>query len=79
MEIEYKGWAWLYSVYGYSLVEDAVALFDGGWRPEDKEDLIREYEFSEDEADKYVDVFERLVKDKAYERESNNPYGLNDY
>lgn len=28
----------------------AASLFDGGWRAEDREELIREYELTEEEA-----------------------------
>lgn len=37
------------------MIEDvessAAALYDGGWRSSDREELIAEYQFSEDEAD----------------------------
>ena len=29
----------------------AAALYDGGWRSDDREELIAEYQLSEDEAD----------------------------
>lgn len=29
----------------------AAALYDGGWRSDDREELIAEYQFSKDEAD----------------------------
>lgn len=29
----------------------AAALFDGGWRSEDKDDLIQEYDITEEEAE----------------------------
>lgn len=29
----------------------AAALYDGGWRSDDREELIEEYQLSEDEAD----------------------------
>ena len=73
MSIEIKGWSWLYSVYGAKLVEDAVALYDSGWRPDDKDDLMQEYELDDDVADKYIDVFIQLDKDGAYKRSTNNP------
>lgn len=41
---------------------DAAALFDGGWRSTDKEDLIAEYELTEEEAN---EICEEL---KAYEQ-----------
>ena len=28
----------------------AASLFDGGWRAEDREDIIREYDLTEEEA-----------------------------
>jgi hypothetical protein len=68
MKMEYKGWEWLYSVYGVSTVDCAIALYDGGWRPEDREDLIEEYDLTEDEVDSYIDVFERLLKDEEDEK-----------
>ena len=64
MKMEYKGWTWLYSVYGVSTVDCAISLYDAGWRPEDREDLIDEYDLTEDEVDSYIDVFERLLKDE---------------
>lgn len=67
--MEYKGWKWLYNVYGVSTVDCAIALYDGGWRPEDKEDMINEYDLTDDEADSYIDVFERLLKDEEEEKE----------
>lgn len=37
------------------MIEDiessAAALYDGGWRADDREELIAEYQLSEDEAD----------------------------
>ena len=34
----------------------AAALYDGGWRAEDKEDLIAEYQFTEEEADELCEI-----------------------
>ncbi len=33
------------------LSDSAAALYDGGWRAEDREQLIEEYQLTEDEAD----------------------------
>jgi hypothetical protein len=41
---------------------DAAALYDGGWRSEDKEELMSEYGLSEDEADELCEAL------KAYEQ-----------
>lgn len=38
-------------------------LYDGGWRKEDKEQLIKEYEFSEDEADAIASELEKIEHD----------------
>lgn len=35
---------------------EVAALYDGGWRSEDKEDLISEYGFSEEEAEKICEA-----------------------
>lgn len=40
----------------------------GGWRPEDREGLIDEYDLTEDEVDSYIDIFERLLKDEEDEK-----------
>lgn len=44
----------------------AAALYDGAWRAADREDLIDEYDFTEDEID---DVCEWL---EEYERREND-------
>lgn len=33
----------------------AAALYDGGWRAEDREELISEYQLTEQEADELVE------------------------
>lgn len=38
----------------------AAALYDGGWRSDDREDLISEYELTEDEADALCEELKRL-------------------
>ena len=34
----------------------AAALYDGGWRAEDKEELMAEYELAEEEATKICEI-----------------------
>lgn len=72
MKMEYKGWKWLYSVYGVAAVDCAMSLYDAGWRPEDREDLKEEYDLTEDEVDSYIDVFERLLKDEEEDDEDED-------
>lgn len=36
----------------------AAALYDGGWRAEDREDLIAEYELTEEEATAICNMLE---------------------
>lgn len=36
-------------------ITSAAALYDGGWRAEDKEQLIQEYGLTEEEADKLTE------------------------
>ena len=40
----------------------AAALYDGGWRAEDKDQLVEEYELTEEEADKLCEILEELEK-----------------
>lgn len=40
--------------------DDARALYDGGWRADDREDLIKEYELTEDDADSLCDALKKL-------------------
>lgn len=40
----------------------AAALYDGGWRAEDREQLIAEYEMNEAEADKICELLEDYAK-----------------
>ena len=44
----------------------AAALYDGGWKTEDREQLIEEYELTDEEADKICEILER------YEHEKNH-------
>ena len=39
---------------------DAAALFDGGWRSTDKEDLMDEYDLSEEDAEMLCNELEKL-------------------
>lgn len=41
----------------------AAALYDGGWRAEDKDQIVEEYELTEEEADKLCEILEELEKD----------------
>lgn len=41
----------------------AAALWDGGWRAEDKEELIAEYDFTEEEADVIVELLKKYEND----------------
>lgn len=40
----------------------AAALYDGGWRSEDKEDLIEEYQLTEEEANTICDILAEIEK-----------------
>lgn len=40
----------------------AAALYDGGWRAADKEELIEEYDLTEEEATKLCELFEEYEK-----------------
>ena len=40
----------------------AAALYDGGWRAEDRDQLIEEYELTEDEADKICEILASYEK-----------------
>lgn len=55
-----------------NLEDMAYALYDGGWRSGDYEDLKREYELDEDEARDICDWLEEVeerMKEKAKEDE----------
>lgn len=47
----------------------AAALYDGGWRPEDWEDLMKEYELTEDEALRISDELMKIENDELDEWE----------
>lgn len=40
----------------------AAALLDGGWTPEDREELMSEYELTQDEADELCSEMERILE-----------------
>ena len=40
----------------------AAALYDGGWRAEDRDQLIEEYELTEEEADKICEILASYEK-----------------
>ena len=40
----------------------AASLFDGGWRAEDREQLISEYDLSEAEADELCELLAKLAE-----------------
>jgi hypothetical protein len=42
------------------LQSSAAALYDGGWRASDKEQLIKEYDLTQDEADSICTELERI-------------------
>ena len=41
----------------------AAALYDGGWKAEDKDQLIEEYKLTEEEADKICEFLEKYEKE----------------
>ena len=40
----------------------AASLFDGGWRAEDREELISEYDLTDEEADEICKLLEKFSK-----------------
>lgn len=40
----------------------AAALIDGGWVPEDREEMIAEYELTEDDADVLIAEMKRMIE-----------------
>lgn len=45
----------------YEIEQSARSLFDGGWRADDKEQLIAEYELTEQEANDICEWLEELA------------------
>lgn len=63
--------------------DDAAALYDGGWRKEDHDDLMKEYELTEEEADQICEELEKIQKDiddgkTMYEASLSNESGIFD-
>jgi len=42
----------------------AAALYDGGWRASDKDQLIKEYQLTEDEAEKVCEELKKYENKK---------------
>lgn len=47
-----------------SLTSDAANLYDGGWRAEDRDDLIAEYGITEDYADDICELLAEYAEDE---------------
>ena len=46
-----------------NLEDSALALYDGGWRSDDKEELMIEYELTENEAFKICQLLDNFDKE----------------
>lgn len=46
----------------------AAALYDGGWKAEDRDQLIKEYELTDEEADKICEILEKYEKENNHEK-----------
>ena len=46
----------------------AASLFDGGWRAEDREELISEYDLTDEEADEICNLLDEFSKKRTYEK-----------
>lgn len=44
--------------------ESAYVLYDGGWRAEDKEDIMEEYDFTAEEASTICEVLAEMEVEK---------------
>lgn len=53
-----------------TIEQDARVLYDGGWRSEDRDELIRQYEFTEDDVDALVRELEKLEVMKGSSHEN---------
>ena len=47
-----------------NIFDSAAALFDGGWRAEDRDFLISEYDLTDDEADSICEVLAEFEKEE---------------
>lgn len=45
-----------------------AALYDGGWKAEDRDQLIKEYELTDEEADKICEILEKYEKENDHEK-----------
>lgn len=56
----------------YIMIKDyeasAAALYDGGWKAEDRDQLIEEYELADEEADKICEILEKYEKENEHEK-----------
>ena len=46
----------------------AAALYDGGWKAEDRDQHIKEYELTDEEADKICEILEKYEKENNHEK-----------
>lgn len=53
---------------------DAQSLIDGGWRPEDYEEIRKEYELTEDEACEICQEMERILNVEDEGDEADRKY-----
>lgn len=44
----------------YEIQQSAISLYDGGWRAEDKDQLITEYDLTEQKASEICEYLEEL-------------------
>ena len=45
--------------------DEAIALYDGGWRAEDRDQIIEEYDLTPERADKIVEWLEEIASRKV--------------
>lgn len=45
--------------------DDAISLYDGGWRAEDRDQMIEEYSMTPERADKIVEWLEEIAASKV--------------
>lgn len=48
---------------------DAMSLLDGGWKPEDYEQIKEEYELTEDETSEICEEMERIIGNRIDEND----------
>lgn len=54
--------------------DDAVALLDGGWRPEDRDELKEYFELTDDEADDICAEMENILNGWTEDDENDLRY-----